>query len=158
MIGCDALHEVGLLVTLGDAKHVTIRPYRPQTNGKVERFFRTLKDEWLYSVNYTSEHDRITALTYLTTYLHHLPSLLQPPPTPQRHHQPTTHHPLHQPPRYAQVGASACGARNSGRASGRQPVSAESDSGVPQGIPLPPHGAPLDVRTCIEDCSLGSEH
>ncbi len=34
----------GALAELG-IKHITTRPYRPQTNGKVERFNRTLLEE-----------------------------------------------------------------------------------------------------------------
>jgi transposase InsO family protein len=47
---------------LGDARHVRIRPYRPQTNGKVERFNRTLVDEWAYQRPYTSNAERLDAL------------------------------------------------------------------------------------------------
>jgi transposase InsO family protein len=48
------------------------RPYRPQTNGKVERFHRTLADEWAYNKAYTSENARRKALPrFLHTYNHH---------------------------------------------------------------------------------------
>jgi transposase InsO family protein len=57
---------------LGAIEHVFIRPYRPQTNGKVERLNRTLKDEWLYARPYTSNTDRAQALAdWLHTYNHH---------------------------------------------------------------------------------------
>ncbi|TVZ74676.1 IS481 family transposase, partial [Streptomyces sp. BK340] len=48
------------------------RPYRPQTNGKVERFNRTLADEWAYLRPYTSNDERTAALSdFLHTYNHH---------------------------------------------------------------------------------------
>ena len=48
------------------------RPYRPQTNGKIERFHRTLADGWAYARFYDSESERRTALPgWLHFYNHH---------------------------------------------------------------------------------------
>lgn len=48
------------------------RPYRPQTNGKIERFHRTLADGWAYARFYESTEQRNTALpTWLHFYNHH---------------------------------------------------------------------------------------
>ena len=48
------------------------RPYRPQTNGKIERFHRTLADGWAYARYYQSENQRRTALPgWLHFYNHH---------------------------------------------------------------------------------------
>ena len=50
------------------------RPYRPQTNGKIERFHRTLADGWAYSRHYPGESTRRKALAgWLHEYNHHRP-------------------------------------------------------------------------------------
>ncbi|MFW0794320.1 IS481 family transposase [Gordonia sp. CPCC 205515] len=55
-----------------DITHKKTRPYRPQTNGKVERFNRTLASEWAYAEAYTSEAARAaTYPTWLHDYNHH---------------------------------------------------------------------------------------
>jgi transposase InsO family protein len=57
---------------LDGIEHRRIRPRRPQTNGKVERFNRTLLDEWAYARAYTSNNQRTRALDrFLHTYNHH---------------------------------------------------------------------------------------
>jgi len=42
--------------------HVRIPPYRPRANGKVERFNRTLAEEWAYRRLYRSNPERLRAL------------------------------------------------------------------------------------------------
>ncbi|WP_083516299.1 IS481 family transposase [Aeromicrobium erythreum] len=48
------------------------RPYRPQTNGKIERFHRTLADGWAYARFDSCESERRTALpNWIHSYNHH---------------------------------------------------------------------------------------
>jgi transposase InsO family protein len=52
-------------------RHKRTRPYRPQTNGKAERFIRTLLAEWAYSRPYRSNTERLQVLpTWLDFYNH----------------------------------------------------------------------------------------
>jgi transposase InsO family protein len=61
----DALAQIG-------AQARFTRRYRPQTNGKAERFNRTLLDEWAYSRPFSSNAERGAALpVWLHTYNHH---------------------------------------------------------------------------------------
>jgi transposase InsO family protein len=57
---------------LGPVTHTRTRPYRPQTNGKIERFHRTLADEWAYTHPYRTDTQRCDAYPdWLHTYNHH---------------------------------------------------------------------------------------
>jgi transposase InsO family protein len=61
------------LADLG-ARHKRTRAYRPQTNGKSERFNRTLLDEWAYVRAYESNNERLLALPdFVKRYNNHRP-------------------------------------------------------------------------------------
>jgi transposase InsO family protein len=44
-------------------RHLTTRPYRPRTNGKAERFIRTLLSEWAYARVYRDSAERADLLS-----------------------------------------------------------------------------------------------
>jgi transposase InsO family protein len=51
------------------ARHKRTRPYRPQTNGKAERFIQTLLNEWSYGRPYRLNQERLDALpTFVDFY------------------------------------------------------------------------------------------
>jgi transposase InsO family protein len=52
-------------------RHLRTRPYRPQTNGKAERFIRTLVAGWAYGAIYRSSQERTAALDGWLFYYNH---------------------------------------------------------------------------------------
>ena len=64
-------------------RHLRTRPYRPRTNGKAERFIRTMLGGWAYGAIYGTSAERTAALDgWLCTYNHRRPhgSLRHKPP------------------------------------------------------------------------------
>jgi len=64
-------------------RHLRTRPYRPRTNGKAERFIRTMLGGWAYGAIYGTSRERTAALDgWLWTYNHRRPhgSLRHKPP------------------------------------------------------------------------------
>jgi transposase InsO family protein len=69
-------------------RHLTTEPYRPRTNGKVERFHQTMAREWAYGLSYRSHRQRDQALPHwLDHYNRHRPhsSLGDRPPLSRVH-------------------------------------------------------------------------
>jgi len=69
-------------------RHLKTQPYRPRTNGKVERFHQTMAREWAYGLLYRSHHERANALPHwLNHYNTHRPhsSLGGAPPISRIH-------------------------------------------------------------------------
>jgi transposase InsO family protein len=55
-------------------KHLRTRPYRPRTNGKAERFIRTMLGGWAYGAIYRNSDERRRALAgWLDFYNHRRP-------------------------------------------------------------------------------------
>ncbi len=57
-----AYRSAAFRAVLGERRHSRTRPYRPQTNGKAERFIGTLVREWAYARPYSSNAERLAAL------------------------------------------------------------------------------------------------
>ena len=77
----SAIHAIACR-TLG-IRHMRTRPYRPRTNGKAERFIRTLLGGWAYGAIYRGSRERNAALSgWLDWYNHRRPhgSLGRHPP------------------------------------------------------------------------------
>lgn len=69
---CYVAKEFDRVLTADAIKHTRTKPFHPQTNGKVERYNRTLLNEWAYARPYRSEAARTRALdTWLHMYNHH---------------------------------------------------------------------------------------
>lgn len=80
------LHKLAC-TTLG-LKHTRTRPYRPQTNGKAERFIRTMLAGWAYGAIYGNSNERTAALAgWLDYYNRRRPhgSLSHQPPLTRLH-------------------------------------------------------------------------
>jgi transposase InsO family protein len=77
---CAALHALACR-RLG-IRHLRTRPYRPQTNGKAERFIRTMLNGWAYAAIYRSSRERTTALDGWLWHYNH-----------RRGHSALSHHP-----------------------------------------------------------------
>jgi transposase InsO family protein len=60
--------DVRRLLDRRGIRHLKTQPYRPRTNGKVERFHQTMAREWAYGVIYRSHRERAAALPH---WLHH---------------------------------------------------------------------------------------
>ena len=58
---CSAAHSLACRAM--GIKHIRTRAYRPQTNGKAERFIRTMLREWAYAAVYGSSPERAAALS-----------------------------------------------------------------------------------------------
>jgi transposase InsO family protein len=71
---CYVSHQYAIALNELGVSHLRIRPGRPRTNGKAERFIQTLLNEWAYTQIYGSSHERTANLPrYLQRYNYHRP-------------------------------------------------------------------------------------
>jgi transposase InsO family protein len=57
-------HSLAELLARHQIRHLTTQPYRPRTNGKVERFHQTMAREWAYGLAYRTSRHRAQALPH----------------------------------------------------------------------------------------------
>ena len=85
---CSAIHAIACRALR--IRHMRTRPYRPQTNGKAERFIRTLLAGWAYGAVYRNSTERAAALDGWLWYYNHQTKTLSPrPPAPDRSPHPS---------------------------------------------------------------------
>jgi transposase InsO family protein len=65
-------HAVAAVLRTARVRHRFTRPYTPRTNGKAERFIRTLLERWAYATAYRSSGWRTRALPRIITYYNHV--------------------------------------------------------------------------------------
>ncbi len=71
---CFVAHAYQQALTSLGLRHLRIKPRRPRTNGKAERFIQTLLNEWAYARVYGSSTERAAALPlYLERYNYQRP-------------------------------------------------------------------------------------
>ena len=61
-------HVFAAVLAHHQLRHLRTRPYTPRTNGKAERFIRTLLAEWAYAQAYRTSLARTHALTHYLNY------------------------------------------------------------------------------------------
>jgi transposase InsO family protein len=67
-------NQLAALLAKNQIEHIFIQPHCPWQNGKVERFNRILKEEWIYAGPWTSSQQRTATLDeWLHEYNHHRP-------------------------------------------------------------------------------------
>ena len=59
------------LLIARNIKHLRTQAYRPRTNGKVERFHRTMAREWAYGISHRSHRHRNEALPHWLKHYNH---------------------------------------------------------------------------------------
>ena len=73
---CYRSKEFAIVLSTAGIAHRRTRPYRPQTNGKVERFNQTMKWEWAYARAYETNASRTEEFErWLHHYNHHRPHM-----------------------------------------------------------------------------------